>query len=408
MLPSKEAFFFIKQSHRCYAIMSRAKHRAGIPIVNTPPAKNTTKNKKNSQKLDNDKSNKASTAISSSKFQTSQTAVPNSMTRKQYVLKTQPTEPVIKKPAGISERLIQVPKDVIQPMDPHLLKVAVIGAANAGKSTLINKLVGEEVSGVSSKAHTTRERILAVLSEGNHQIVFLDTPGIIPENNHAQMNRILATSSWRSLDEADHAMIMVDANWCLSEKSRKTEEFLLSRLHDSHIPATLIFNKMDLINNDTELLENVKERYKQGYRGIRQIAYTSATQETNLDIKMLFNNALSKPWIYPAEQKIEMPNLKRVEEIIRVEFFKKLHYYIPYMLKQENVGWTEVSDKMLIIDQNVYVERESQLKIVIGTNGSIINNVVKNAREKISRAFGKPVRLNLQVKTRKSTANVLL
>ncbi len=78
------------------------------------------------------------------------------------------------------------------------------------------------------------------------------------------------------------------------------------------------------------------------------------------------------------------------------------------MLKQENVGWTEVSDKMLIIDQNVYVERESQLKIVIGTNGSIINNVVKNAREKISRAFGKPVRLNLQVKTRKSTVNVLL
>lgn len=84
--------------------MSRAKHRAGIPIVNTPPAKNTTKNKKNSQKLDNDKSNKASTAISSSKFQTSQTAVPNSMTRKQYVLKTQPTEPVIKKPAGIGNK----------------------------------------------------------------------------------------------------------------------------------------------------------------------------------------------------------------------------------------------------------------------------------------------------------------
>lgn len=122
----------------------------------------------------------------------------------------------------------------------------------------------------------------------------------------------------------------------------------------------------------------------------------------------MFDNSSPKDWLYPVEQKIEMPNLKRVEEIIRVEFFKKLHHYIPYMLKQENIGWTEVNDKMLVIDQNVYVERESQLKIVVGTNGSVINNVVLNAREKISRAFGKQVRLNLQVKTRKNTTNVLL
>lgn len=107
-----------------------------------------------------------------------------------------------------------------------MLRVAVIGAANAGKSTLVNKLIGEEVykkktllsdddvadlyekvSGVSPKAHTTRERVLAVLTEGQHQIVFLDTPGIIPDRNHAQMNRTLATSSWRSLDEADHGMV---------------------------------------------------------------------------------------------------------------------------------------------------------------------------------------------------------
>lgn len=95
-------------------------------------------------------------------------------------------------------------KEIIQPKNPYLIKVAVIGAANAGKSTLVNKIVGEEISGVSPKAHTTRERILAVLSEKNYQVVFLDTPGVIPDHNHAKMNRTLATSSWRSLDEADH------------------------------------------------------------------------------------------------------------------------------------------------------------------------------------------------------------
>ncbi|KAG1469985.1 hypothetical protein G6F56_002941 [Rhizopus delemar] len=388
-----------KQFVRCYAIMSRAKARAGITVTNT--AKKT--DKQQVQKID--RGQKKTGPATDSRSVAASTSVNN-----KPAVKAQWKDTRIKKPAGISERLVQVPKGINQPLDPHLLKVAVIGAANAGKSTLINKLVGEEVLGVSPKAHTTRERILAVLSEGNHQIVFLDTPGIIPENNHAQMNRTLATSSWRSLDEADHAIIVVDANWSLSEKARKTEEFLLSKLHDLYIPATLIFNKMDLIDNDTDVLKEVKERYKEGYWGINKVAYTSAVQETNLNTvkKILFDNSSPKDWLYPVEQKIEMPNLKRVEEIIRVEFFKKLHHYIPYMLKQENIGWTEVNDKMLVIDQNVYVERESQLKIVVGTNGSIINNVVLNAREKISRAFGKQVRLNLQVKTRKNTTNVLL
>lgn len=96
-----------------------------------------------------------------------------------------------------------------------------------------------------------------------------------------------------------------------------------------------------------------------------------------------------------------MPNLKRVEEIIRVEFFKRLHHYIPYMIKQENVGWTELN-KTLVIDQNVYVERDSQLKIVVGSNGKIINNVIADAKDKISRAFGRPVKLNIQAKVRKT------
>ena len=97
-----------------------------------------------------------------------------------------------------------------------------------------------------------------------------------------------------------------------------------------------------------------------------------------------------------------MADLKRVEGLIRIEFFKRLHQYIPYMLKQENVGWTILRDGTLRIDQNVYVERDSQQKIVVGKGGSIINNVVHDAREEISKAFDRPVKLFIQVKTRKN------
>lgn len=101
-------------------------------------------------------------------------------------------------------------------------------------------------------------------------------------------------------------------------------------------------------------------------------------------------------------QKTEMADLKRVEEMIRIQFFKRLHQYIPYMLKQENAGWTELKDGTLRIDQNVYVERDSQQKIVVGSQGRIINSVVQEARDQISQAFHRPVQLFIQVKTRKN------
>ncbi|CEI88147.1 hypothetical protein G6F70_001039 [Rhizopus microsporus] len=397
MLFSNRILFTPRQAHRCYAIMTRAKHRAGIPIASPQPAK-PIKKKQIDLKSDSPGNKGASTVVNYNATHT---------TGKEKTLNTPKKRPakvaMIKKPAGISERIVQIPTNIVQPADPHMLRVAVIGAANAGKSTLVNKLIGEEVSGVSPKAHTTRERVLAVLTEGQHQIVFLDTPGIIPDRNHAQMNRTLATSSWRSLDEADHVMIVVDANWSLNIQSLKTEQFLLSRLHDIHIPATLVFNKMDLVGHDIKVLEDVKNRYERGYGSIQQIVYTSATEGKDIDTlkNTLFSKSLSRPWEYPAEQKVEMPNLKRVEEIIRVEFFKRLHHYIPYMIKQENVGWTELN-KTLVIDQNVYVERDSQLKIIVGSNGKIINNVIADAKDKISRAFGRPVKLNIQAKVRKA------
>ncbi|KAI8383051.1 P-loop containing nucleoside triphosphate hydrolase protein [Blakeslea trispora] len=358
---------FTTCQQRSYAIMTRAKAKAGLfePKVSILPKPKPTKK-----------------------------VTPSNMAS---------IPPVFRKPAGLKERLVKV-TSVVQPENPHLLKVAVLGAANAGKSTIVNHLVGEQISGVSPKAHTTRERILAVLTEENRQIIFLDTPGVIPDRNHAKMNRTLATSSWRSLDEADHILIVVDASRAIQPQAQQTEQFLLEQLRHHQLPATLVMNKMDLMDRENDdPLDHVTQRYLEGYPPIQQTLYTSAVYEEGLSSlkDLLLSSTQPSPWLFSADQKTEMADLKRVEEMIRIEFFKRLHQYIPYMLRQENAGWTELSNGTLRIDQNVYVERESQQKIVIGHNGRIINKVVEQAREQISQAFGRPVQLFIQVKTRK-------
>ncbi|CEP19602.1 hypothetical protein [Parasitella parasitica] len=368
---------------RSYAIMSRAKHRAGLPI--TP----VTSTKKKAAINPGSKNTKA--AKEALKWRTT------GYLRKQHEHEDEETTRVLlkrrlenlkfRKPATITERLITVkkPSDIVQPENPHLLKVAVIGAANAGKSTLINKIVGEE-------------------------IVFLDTPGVIPDHNHAKMNRTLATSSWRSLDEADHVVIVVDASRSVQPQARVAEDFILNRLKGMKIPATLVFNKMDLLHEDRSLLEQVVERYTNGYPHFKKTLYVSAVYEEGIEKfkDVLCKESPEKKWLYPADQKSEMPALKRVEDLIRIEFFKRLHQYIPYMLKQENMGWTEMKDGTLRIDQNVYVERDSQQKIVIGVQGRIINTVVDEATKQISQALKRPVKLFIQIKTRKPNASNLL
>ncbi|ORZ02644.1 P-loop containing nucleoside triphosphate hydrolase protein [Syncephalastrum racemosum] len=323
---------------------------------------------------------------------------------KHYDLDTlQETAERWRQPAGIHARLVKVAKDIVQPENPHVLRVAVIGAANAGKSTLINSFVGESVSVVSAKAHTTRERVLGVLTEGNHQVIFLDTPGVIPDNRHARMNRTLVTSSWRSLDEADHVLWVVDSAWALQGGAgSKVEEYLMDRLKDT--PLTLVFNKLDLVEGGKAALDPVLNRYLEACSCVTGVRYLSALKGQGIaPVKQqLFEASKPGPWIYPAEQKADMPDLKKVEELIRVEFFKRLHQYLPYMLRQENTGWKELPNGGLRIDQTVYVERDSQHKIVVGSNGSVINQVIEDAREQIRQALGKNrVQLHIQVKTKK-------
>lgn len=179
--------------------------------------------------------------------------------------KEKTTPAVIRRPINPTERIVKVPVPFTQPDNPRLCKVALLGAANAGKSTLINSLIGENVSVVSARAHTTRERILAAWTKDNYQVVFLDTPGVIYGRNQSKMNRNLVNASWQSLKEADHCayifslsfvvmnsslisafavLVVVDAAKAISGRPQKAEDYLFERLKDVDIPATLIINKV--------------------------------------------------------------------------------------------------------------------------------------------------------------------
>lgn len=153
--------------------------------------------------------------------------------------------PIFASPADMNVRLPKVIRDFKQPESAEIAKIALIGSPNVGKSTIVNDLVKSNVSIVSVRPHTTRERIKAVLSHDNKQVLFYDTPGVVPEKNVSRLNRELVTASWKAIEDADHLLVVMDCNKLL-EHSVATESYIFERLEklDPKIPATLVFNKV--------------------------------------------------------------------------------------------------------------------------------------------------------------------
>ncbi|RUS34819.1 P-loop containing nucleoside triphosphate hydrolase protein [Jimgerdemannia flammicorona] len=414
----------VSQTQRYYAIMTRAKRRAGINAPNTtPPPPPKTSMPPKLTPLSDTQQEVLMTPKTSRPPET--IALAKSIHPKKATWAA--GRPLIGalKPVDTASRMIKIRTSFEQPQNPHLVKVAVLGAANAGKSTLVNQIVGEQISIVSPKAHTTRERVLAVCTQDNKQIVFLDTPGVIPGRNRARMNRELVNASWHSLNEADHrkydaratiscaivrfpllqysVMVVVDVAKVLNAPHTFSDDYLFERLQAYSMPATLIINKMDLLTNKSEA-ESVAKKFTALYPHFKRTIFVSALDKAGdglLEVKDgLFAETVSRDWLFPADQRGEMSDLRRVEEFIRAEFFKSLHQYLPYMLKQENVGWTDLPDGSLRIDQIVIVERDSQHKIVVGSDGAVIRKVTTDARREIGKALRRRVQLFIQVKTR--------
>jgi GTP-binding protein Era len=273
--------------------------------------------------------------------------------------------------------------------------VALIGAPNAGKSTLLNSLVGAKVSIVSRKVQTTRQLVRGIVIEGTSQIIFVDTPGIFQPKR--RLDRAMVTSAWGGAGDADVVGLLVDARHGLDENV----EVLLARLAELRRPKVLVLNKIDLIKRD-RLLALAAEM--NGRVPFEQTFMISAlTGDGVEDLKRNLAGLMATgPWLYPEDQITDAPLRMLAAEITREKMFERLHDELPYRSTVETDSWEQRADGSVRIEQTVFVERESQRKIVLGEKGQTIKSIGQAARRDIAEAAEATVHLFLHVKVREN------
>ncbi|WP_230531948.1 GTPase Era [Microvirga roseola] len=273
--------------------------------------------------------------------------------------------------------------------------VALIGAPNAGKSTLLNALVGSKVSIVSRKVQTTRALVRGIAIDGNAQIVFVDTPGIFKPKR--RLDRAMVTSAWGGAGDADVVALLLDVRKGIEEEA----EAILQKLPDLRQPKVLILNKIDLIERSKllELAATLNEKVP--------FAHTfmiSALKGDGIDTlrRQLAEMMPEGPWLYPEDQVSDAPLRMLAAEITREKIYERLHEELPYQSTVETDQWQQRPDGSVRIEQTVFVERDSQRKIVLGKGGQTIKAIGQAARKEISEIAEAPVHLFLFVKVREN------
>lgn len=274
--------------------------------------------------------------------------------------------------------------------------VALVGAPNAGKSTLINQLVGSKVSIVSPKVQTTRSRVLGILIEGAAQMVLVDTPGIFRDPKR-RLERAMVKAAWSGAEEADVVVVVVDSHEGIGHDTRQ----MLESLKEEHGArrVLLALNKIDLIHRP-KLLALAQQAYDLfDFAGTYMISASTGDGVDHMR-RELAGMMPSGPWHYPEDQLADTPMRLLAAEFTREQLFLKLHEELPYSLTVETETWTEMKDGSARIDQVIYIERDSQKKIVIGAGGKMIKMVGEAARAQMSVAFDRKIHLFLHVKVR--------
>jgi GTP-binding protein Era len=271
--------------------------------------------------------------------------------------------------------------------------VALIGAPNVGKSTLVNALVGSKVTIVSPKVQTTRTLVRGIAMEGRSQLVFIDTPGIFAPRR--RLDRAMVTSAWSGAHDADIVALLIDAKSGIDEEA----DAILGRLGDVASRKLLILNKVDLVPKP-KLLALAQEA-----NGRAQFAATfmvsALTGDGIGEVKVwLAAQAPEGPWHYPEDQISDAPLRSLASEITREKLFNRLHQELPYRSTVETDTWKELRDGSVRIEQTIFVERESQRKIVLGKSGQSIKAIGAEARGEIAKIIDQPVHLFLFVKVR--------
>jgi len=276
--------------------------------------------------------------------------------------------------------------------------VAIIGAPNAGKSTLINALIGEKVSIVTRKAQTTRSTVRGVLTRGQAQIVFVDTPGLFTPKR--RLDRAMVASAWGAAADADALMLIIDARKEAGESGLTEEtQSILSTLSEARKPRLAILNKIDLVERP-KLLE-LAARLNAALAFDETFMVSAATGD-GLDrlLDRLAAMIPPGPWLYPEDQIAEAPIRSLAAEITREKLIERLHDELPYQATVETDEWKDQPDGSARIEQTVFVARESHRKIVLGEGGRTIKAIGTAARKDIAQAHGAPVHLFLHVKVR--------
>ncbi len=279
------------------------------------------------------------------------------------------------------------------PADSKCGFVALIGAPNAGKSTLLNALVGSKVTIVSHKVQTTRALIRGIAIENKSQLIFVDTPGIFSPKR--RLDRAMVTTAWSGAHEADLVAVLIDARKGLDEEA----EALMARLAEVKGPKILILNKIDLIPRDALLLLTKIANEKAKFESTFMISALKGDGVADLKTWLAERMPLG-PWLYPADQMSDAPMRQLAAEITREKLFERLHQELPYHSTVETEQWKELRGGDIRIEQTIYVERESQRKIVIGKGGQALKAIGESARREIADITEQKVHLFLFVKVR--------
>jgi GTP-binding protein Era len=271
--------------------------------------------------------------------------------------------------------------------------VALIGAPNAGKSTLLNALVGAKISIVTPKVQTTRALIRGIAIEGASQLIFVDTPGIFAPRR--RLDRAMIGSAWGSTQDADVVAFLIDSHKGVQED----EEAILRGLADVRAPKVLVLNKIDLVEKRKLLALTQALNERASFAATFMVAARSG--DGVADLKTFFAAHVPPgPWLYPEDQISDAPLRQLAAEITREKLFLRLHQELPYQSTVETEVWKELKDGAVRIEQTIYVERESQRKIVLGKGGQAIKAIGAAARIDIAAAIEHPVHLFLFVKVR--------
>jgi GTP-binding protein Era len=287
----------------------------------------------------------------------------------------------------------------VAPEDQKFGFVTIIGEPNAGKSTLMNHLVGAKVSIVSSKAQTTRTRVLGIVVEDKTQIVFVDTPGIFNPNQKNKMEKAIVGAAWDAVNEnSDILLLMMDVSKRKKDGLKKIIE-VLKKQPPQH--TILVLNKVDKIKRETLLELSMELNELHAFQATFMISALKGNGVSDL-LKYLSNALPQGIWHYPEDQMSDMPTRLLAAEITREKLFETLYQELPYNLTVETDEWENFNNGSIKIDQTIFVTRDQHKKIILGKGGAMIKKIGQQARQELEDILETTIHLKLFVKVQEN------